>query len=120
VRDGGSADCGAVGVMEVVWPSGVALRGEASNRPQVHWLKTVVLNVVGKGAARSRQVWVGKMSDGRNPRPLPLTCRKWSDDVKTRARPIVLGSAWGSPVYCPGGIRHIGSMIPTEALLWNA
>ena len=63
--DGGPADCGAVEAMEVVWPSGVALRGEASNRPQVHWLKTVVLNVVGKGAARSRQVWVGKMSDGR-------------------------------------------------------
>jgi hypothetical protein len=63
--DGGPAECGAVGAMEVVWPSGAALRGEASNRPQVHWLKTVVLNVVGKGAARSRQVWVGKMSDGR-------------------------------------------------------
>ena len=63
--DGGPADCGAVEAMEVVWPSGAALRGEASNRPQVHWLKTVVLNVVGKGAARSRQVWVGKMSDGR-------------------------------------------------------
>jgi hypothetical protein len=63
--DGGPAECGAVEAMEVVWPSGVALRGEASNRPQVHWLKTVVLNVVGKGAARSRQVWVGKMSDGR-------------------------------------------------------
>ena len=63
--DGGPAECGAVEAMEVVWPSGAALRGEASNRPQVHWLKTVVLNVVGKGAARSRQVWVGKMSDGR-------------------------------------------------------
>ena len=63
--DGGFADCGAVEVMEVVWPFGVALRGEASNRPQVHWLKTVVLNVVGKGAARSRQVRVGKLSDGR-------------------------------------------------------
>ena len=63
--DGGSAECGAVEAMEVVWPSGAALRGEASNRLQVHWLKTVVLNVVGKGAARSRQVWVGKMSDGR-------------------------------------------------------
>ena len=46
-------------------PSGVALRGEASNRPQLHWLKTVVVSVVGKGAARSRQVRVGKMSDGR-------------------------------------------------------
>ena len=63
--DGGLADCGAVEAMEVVWPSGAALRGEASNHPQVHWLKTVVLNVVGKGAARPRQVRVGKMSDGR-------------------------------------------------------
>ena len=63
--DGGLADCGAVEEMEDAWPSGVALRGEAPNRPQVHWLKTVVLSVVGKGATRSRQVWVGKMSDGR-------------------------------------------------------
>jgi hypothetical protein len=64
--DGGSADCGAVEVIEA-WPSGAALRGEASNsnRPHLHWLKTVVENVVGKGVARSRQVWVGKMSDGR-------------------------------------------------------
>ena len=63
--DGGPAEGGAVEAMEAGWPSGVALRGEASNRPQVHWLKTVVLNVVGKGAARPCQVWVGKMSDGR-------------------------------------------------------
>ena len=49
--DGGSADCGAVEVMEVVWPSGAALRGAASNRPQLHWLKTVVVNVVGDVAA---------------------------------------------------------------------
>ena len=35
--------------MEVVWPSGAALRGEASNRPHLHWLKTVVENVAGKG-----------------------------------------------------------------------
>jgi hypothetical protein len=64
--DGGFADCGAVGVMEVVRPSGAALRGEASNRPQLHWLKTVVVSVVGKVAARSRQVWVGEMSDGHS------------------------------------------------------
>jgi hypothetical protein len=64
--DGGSADCGAVEEIEV-WPSGVALRGEASNRPQLHWLKTVVVSVVGKGETRSRQVWVGKMSDGCEP-----------------------------------------------------
>ena len=35
--------------MEVVWPSGVALRGVASNGPPGLWLKAVVLNGVGKG-----------------------------------------------------------------------
>ena len=31
-------------------PFGVALRGEASNRPLLHWLKTVVVSDAGKGA----------------------------------------------------------------------
>ena len=55
---------------EIRWPSVGSfdgrLRGDSHGRRQ-HWLKTVVLNVVGKGAARSRQVWVEKMSDGRKP-----------------------------------------------------
>jgi predicted nucleic acid-binding protein len=63
--DGGPADCGAVEAMKVVWPFSVGLRGQALNRPHLHWLKTVVENVVGKGATRSRQVWIGEMSDGR-------------------------------------------------------
>ena len=116
--DGGPAECGAVEAMEVVWPSEAALRGEASNHLQVHWLKTVVLNVVGKGAARSRQVGVGKMSDGRESSAVDVS--KVVRRCRNQGRPIVLGSAWGLPVYCPGGIRHIGSMIPTKALLWNA
>jgi hypothetical protein len=117
--DGGLADCGAVEVMEVVWPSGVGLRGQALNRPQLHWLKTVVVSVVGKVAARPRQVWVGEMSDGCS----------WSSAVdvskceKTMSKPGQRSGpgrrAWGLPVYCPGGIRHRGSMNPTEALLWN-
>jgi hypothetical protein len=63
--DDGLADCGAVVAMEVVRPSSVGLRGRALNHPQVHWLKTVVLSVVGKVVTRARQVWVGEMSDGR-------------------------------------------------------
>lgn len=59
------ADRGAVEAMGVVWPSSVGLRGQALNRPLLHWLKTVVVSVVGKVAAGSRQVWVGEMSDGR-------------------------------------------------------
>ena len=41
-------------------------RGEpALNHPELHWLKTVVVNIAGKGVARLRQVRSGKMSDGR-------------------------------------------------------
>lgn len=57
--------CGAVREMEVVRPSGVAVRKEAPNRHEGPWLKTVVLSVVGKGVARPHQVWTGKMSDER-------------------------------------------------------
>ena len=32
------------------WPFGVALRGEASNRLVLRWLKTVVVSDRGKGA----------------------------------------------------------------------
>ncbi len=80
--DGGPADCGAMEVMEVVWPSSVGLRGQALNRPHLHWLKTVVENVVGKGAARSRQVWVGKMSDGRESSAVDV-----SKTVQTTSKP---------------------------------
>jgi len=62
---GGLVDCDAVREMEVCWPSRVGLRRQALNRREGPWLKTAVLNVVGKGATRSRQVWTGKMSDGR-------------------------------------------------------
>ena len=86
--DGGPADCGAVEVMEVVRPSSVGLRGQALNRPHLHWLKTVVENVVGKGVARSRQVWVGEMSDGRESSAVDV-----SKSVKTMSKPgLRLGS----------------------------
>ena len=80
--DGGPADCGAVEAIEVVWPSGIALRGEVPNRPQVHWLKTVVSNVVGKGVAGPRQVRVGKMSDGRESSAVDV-----SKTVETTSKP---------------------------------
>ena len=36
-----------------VWPFGVALRGEASNRLVLRWLKTVVVSDRGKGAGEA-------------------------------------------------------------------
>ena len=41
MSDGGSADCGAVRVMEVVWPSGIALQGEISNQRALRPLTAV-------------------------------------------------------------------------------
>ena len=99
MRDGGPADCGAVEAMEVVWPSGVALRGEASNRPEVHWLKTGVLNVVGKGAARSRQVWVGKMSDGRESSAVDVS--KYSETTSEPGLHLCLGMSLGETRLLP-------------------
>jgi hypothetical protein len=86
-------------VMEVVWPSGAALRGEASNRPQLHWLKTVVVNVVGKGAARSRQVRVGEMSDGRESSAVDV-----SKSVKLMSKP--------GPRPCSGTSLGVTRLLP--------
>ena len=41
---------GAVRKMKDCRPFGAALRGEASNRPLLRWLKTVVVSDGGKGA----------------------------------------------------------------------
>ena len=39
--EGGSADCGAVRVMEVAWPSGIALQEEVSNQRALRPLTAV-------------------------------------------------------------------------------
>jgi hypothetical protein len=41
-------------MMKVLWPFGVALRGEASNHLKLRWLKTVVVSVEEK--ARDKRV----------------------------------------------------------------
>ena len=46
-----SVDHGAVREMEVCWPSGTGVRTQVPNHHEGRWLKTVVLSVVGKGAA---------------------------------------------------------------------
>ena len=56
---------------EGLWPFGVALRGVASNRLELRWLKTVVVSVEEK-AQVMRQVGTGKVSASDS----LLTCRK--------------------------------------------
>jgi hypothetical protein len=43
-------------MMKVLWPFGVALRGEASNPLKLRWLKPVVVSVEEK-ARRDRVRW---------------------------------------------------------------
>ena len=97
--DGRLADCGDVEVMEVVRPSRTALRGEVLNRPQLRWLKTVVVSVVGKVATRARQVWVGEMSDGRKSSAVDV-----SKFLKMMSKP--------GPPYCPGTSLGVTRLLP--------
>ena len=76
-------------------PFGVALRGEASNRPLLHWLKTVVVSDVGKGAL---DVSGGDQEDDG--------CRRvetYKDDIET-------GVSF-RPREEPGGCPSIGQAV---------
>jgi hypothetical protein len=61
--------------MEACWPSSVGLRGQALNRPVVHWLKTVVLS--DREKARLDRVRWGPGRRARNARPwcVAVGCR---------------------------------------------
>ena len=81
-----------------MWPFGVALWGEASNRLELRWLKTVVVSVEEK-AHVMRQVGIGKASESE---PL-LTCR----DLGMTSKP-------GRPTGVrdePGGCPLIGQAV---------
>jgi hypothetical protein len=67
----GLAGSGAVRVMEVGWPSEVALRGVVSNHRALRPLTAVRGERHGKGARGVRQVWIGKMGESE----LSMTCR---------------------------------------------
>ena len=94
--------------MEVVWPSGAVLRKEASNHHEGHWLKTVVLNVVGKGVAGPRQVWTGKMSDEREFSAVDVS--KLSQTTSKPRPEVSLGMNLGDirlpPRWCPAYRQH--------------
>jgi hypothetical protein len=77
--------------------SAAALQEEAANHHEVRRLRVGVLNVVGKGAPRVRQVWVGKASESEP----PMTCRKLMDDIKTEAETVSREKPWEKPVYYP-------------------
>ena len=49
-----------------------------------------------------------------------MTCRNlFIDDIKTGALFVAPGRGWQKPIYWPFGVRHIGGMIFTWALMRN-
>jgi hypothetical protein len=62
VADGESADRGAVRVMEVCWPFGIALQEEVSNQRALRPLTAVRGERHVKRRAGACQVWSGKMA----------------------------------------------------------
>ena len=100
--------CGAMREMEVCWPSRVVLRKKALNHREGPWLKTVVLNVVGKGAIQSRQVWTGKMSDEREFSVVDVskTHKMTSKPGAATSFGISLGDIRLLPRWCPAYRQH--------------
>jgi hypothetical protein len=95
--------------MKGLWPFGVALRGEASNRPVLRWLKTVVVSDRGKGA---RDVSGGDQEDVPE-----ASCRVWSPwgvvveaskAFQMASKPGVSLAPWDEPGGCP----FIGQVVP--------
>jgi hypothetical protein len=86
--------------MKVLWPFGVALRGEASNHLMLRWLKTVVVSDEGK-AHWMRQMGTGKASESE-----PLSrCRKQSRWHQNQG-------AWGCPGMSLAGARVLARWCP--------
>jgi hypothetical protein len=86
--------------MKVLWPFGVALRGEASNHLMLRWLKTVVVSDEEK-AHRMRQVGTRKASESE-----PLSkCRNQIRWHRNRG-------AWGCPGMGLAGARLLARRCP--------
>jgi hypothetical protein len=88
--------------MKVLWPFGVALRGEASSRLDTALAEDRCGKRSRKRRRKSRQAGIRKASESE-----PLRKRRkivrWHQN---RGRCIALGRVWRVPVYWPGGVRR--------------
>ena len=82
-------------------PFGVALRGEASNRPLLRWLNTIVVSDVGKGALDVS----GRDQKGERKR----IAEDVSKETRMTSKPgctCYPGMSLAVPAYWPGGVPH--------------
>jgi hypothetical protein len=78
-----------------VWPSGAALRGEASNHLMLRWLKTVVVSDEEKAPVRGVRWGSGRRTLSK--------CRKSLGDIRTGAFKWLRDE--------PGGCPSIGQVV---------
>ena len=94
--------------MEDCWPSGVGLRGQASNHPVLRWLKTVVVSVREK-ARRDRVRWGSgrraRSTSGRLAVVSLLKRRKYWSGIET-------GGPCPSPGMSLAVTRATGQVVP--------
>jgi hypothetical protein len=106
--------------MKVLWPFGVALRGEASNRLMLRWLMTVVVSDEEKALGKC-QVGTGKASVSE---PL-MTRRNKTDGIETGESRLLRDKPGGCPligqavsgvevarVRSAAGARNVGRHVP--------
>lgn len=106
----------ATGVMGELWPSGVCLQGLASNRPEWHWLKTVVVSIGGNDRLiRPVRYGLGRRVQANHRSGVEIAL----EDIKTRGRKYPWDKSIGEPAYWMGGVRRRGGVSSIRAHPWN-
>ena len=102
--------------MEACWPSGVVLRGKASNHPVLRWLETVVVSDREKARSIASGGDQEDVPEAPGPGPLGRACAVEASlaqtEVASKAWGLAVPSrrAWRGPDYWPGGARREGGV----------
>ena len=90
------------------------LTGAGCKPPQAAWVKSPGRERCGKGAVQA--------SGENRRRRTTVNCCSSVESTQMTSKPgldVIPGSAWRGPVYWPCGVRHRGSAILIQALVWN-
>lgn len=97
-------------------PSVVALQEEITNHRKVRRSRAVRAERCGKRRASEHVRYDPMKASESEP---PLTCRELIDDIETRPSCGAWDEPGMAPVYCPGGVRHVGGASAGQAPIRN-
>src|SRR5664279_5155999 len=104
--------------MKVLWPFGVALRGEMSSRLMLHWLKTVVVSDGEKAACESS----GRDQEGERERTVGEASNT-RDDIKTEVCVYLRDESGGNPFtgqVVSQGVGKVRGAVRVRHFSWSA